>query len=194
MLQHRQVGLISLSHLKCCASWPRLHEQIRLSARLVDRVLKDGMPGNIPVEQPNRFELVVNRGRQKSRAGDPPFVASDGRPNHRVSHRINVVVGPSKDGLRSTPTLRKLRLRVPVTHVLGERLLSGVSSRGPQARFGSRTADHLVRNESFVNSHPARCGSNVRKTKVRRSVEAAAIEGPVIAEADILPAPPDDGV
>lgn len=38
-----------------------LQEQIRLSARLVDRVLKGQPPGEIPVEQPNKFELVVNR-------------------------------------------------------------------------------------------------------------------------------------
>jgi putative ABC transport system substrate-binding protein len=38
-----------------------LREQIRLSARLVDRVLKGQSPSDIPVEQPNRFEFVVNR-------------------------------------------------------------------------------------------------------------------------------------
>jgi putative tryptophan/tyrosine transport system substrate-binding protein len=43
-----------------------LHEQIRLSARLVDRVLKGESPGSIPVEQPNRFELVVNQRAAKS--------------------------------------------------------------------------------------------------------------------------------
>ena len=38
-----------------------LQEQIRLSARLVDRVLRGQPPGEIPVEQPTKFELVVNR-------------------------------------------------------------------------------------------------------------------------------------
>ena len=38
-----------------------LSDQIRQSARLVDRVLKGERPADIPVEQPTKFELVVNR-------------------------------------------------------------------------------------------------------------------------------------
>jgi putative ABC transport system substrate-binding protein len=37
-----------------------LADQIRRSARLVDKVLKGAMPGDMPVEQPNVLELVLN--------------------------------------------------------------------------------------------------------------------------------------
>ena len=37
-----------------------LDDQLRRSAHLVDKVLKGTLPGDIPVEQPERFELVVN--------------------------------------------------------------------------------------------------------------------------------------
>lgn len=38
-----------------------LPDQIRLSAKHVDRVLRGELPGDIPIEQPTKFELIVNR-------------------------------------------------------------------------------------------------------------------------------------
>ena len=49
-----------------CSYGPRLSESYRRLADYVDRILKGAKPADLPIEQPTKFETVVNQRTAKT--------------------------------------------------------------------------------------------------------------------------------
>ena len=69
-LAHRLPGVFELAdyvEAGCLIAYaPNLHDIYKHAARYADQILKGATPADLPVEQPRRFELVMNQRTSKT--------------------------------------------------------------------------------------------------------------------------------